>query len=62
VPTPEPTSIESYARQIWADAEAGTYPWKADEPCIEHPTFRFGTEEAYTAMAIAATMYSKILD
>lgn len=46
---------EALGREIWKDAEGGSYPWNPDEPCIQHPTFRFGTSEAYTAAAVAAT-------
>lgn len=63
--TPPPSNLDSLARQIWADAggeetidwteDDSTYPWYFDEPCIQHPTNRYGNEVAHESFAVALT-------
>ena len=38
---------------VWADRDNKSYVWSPVDPCIQHPTFRGGSQASYTAMAVA---------
>jgi len=48
------------ARSIWEDAGDGKCEWRDDDECIEHPTYRGGSREAYTSCA--STMARVLVD
>lgn len=38
---------------FWDDRDNNSYIWSPADPCIQHPTFRGGSQASYTAMAVA---------
>ena len=54
------SSPSELARSIWEDASNGECEWRDDDECIEHPTWRGGSREAYTSCA--STMASALID
>lgn len=47
--------MQEVMRQINWTEDDSAYPLHSYEPCIQHHTFHFESEAAYTAMAIALT-------
>ena len=55
-------AVQALARAIRSEVAGDDYPWPEDDPCIQHPTFRGGSETSYTIMAVALTKFFRIQD